>query len=170
MKNKIGVKAMMEQLLKRIDELDDRKAIRALEFYSARVFKGMKTSPEEMLDGIPAEFKDRAPFDSVLKMSAQESARPLPEAESAVIARELLYVFARDLAFSPSLEETLDEYASQDNTLLAAEILAIGVAISMIIVASTTTFKGSIGNFEVTKETADASLIEALLKHFPKLG
>jgi hypothetical protein len=159
---------MTENLLKRIDELDDRKAIRVLEFYSARVFEGMKTSPQEMLDGIPEEFKDRAPFERVLEMSRKESVRPLPEAESAVLARQLLYVFARDPAFAPSLAEALNEY--RDDKLLVGEILAIGVAISMIIVACTTEFKGRVGTFQVTKETADASLIESLLKNFPKLG
>lgn len=158
---------MTENLLKRIDELDNRKAIRALEFYSARVFEGMKSSPEETLDGVPKEFKNRAPFERVLEMSSKERARPLSEAESAALTRELLYVFARDPIFAPSLAEALDEY--QDDKLLVGEILAIGVAVSMIVVASTTTFKGKIGSFEVSKEVADASLIESLLKHFPKL-
>lgn len=159
---------MTELLRKRIDELNDRKAIRVLEFYSARVFEGVETSPKKMLDGIPNKFKDRAPFERVLKMSGKERARPLPEAESAVLARALLHVFAQDPAFAPSLAKALDDY--QDDNLLAGAILALGVAVSMIIVASTTAFKGKIGGFEVTKNTADAGLIEALLKHFPKLG
>lgn len=159
---------MSEDLLKRIDELDDRKAIRVVEFYSTRIFEGMETTPEEMLAGIPEEFKDCAPFESVLEMSGKERAKPLPETESVLLARELLRGFARDPAFAPSLLKALDEY--QDDTLLAGAILAIGIAVSMIIVASTTEFKGRIGNFEITKETADANFIEALLKHFPKLG
>lgn len=48
-------------------------------------------------------------------------------------------------------------------------ILAVGVAGSMIIVASTTAFKGKVGTFEVMKETVNASFIEVLLKHFPKM-
>ena len=159
---------MSEELLKRIDALDDRKAIRVLEFYSARVFDGMETSPEKMLDSIPKEFQDRAPFGRVLAMSGKERARSLPEGESAELARALLCGFARDPAFAPSLAEALDEY--RDEKLLAGAILATGIALSMIIVASTTTFKGKVGNFEVRKETADASFIEALLKHFPKFG
>jgi len=158
---------MMENLLNKIDELNNRKAIRALEFYSARVFKGMESSPEEMLDGVPEEFKNRAPFDRALKMSNKERAQTLPEAESAALARELLRTFARDPVFAPSLAEALDEY--RDDKLLVGEILATGVAVSMIIVAATTTFKGKIGSFVVSKKEADASLIESLLKHFPKL-
>jgi hypothetical protein len=157
----------MDDLRNRIDELDDRKAIRVLEFYAARIFEGMQTSPQAMLNGIPQEFKERAPFERALELSGRERARPLPEAESAVLARELLHGFARDPAFAPSLAKALDEY--HDDRLLAGAILAIGVAVSMIIVASTTAFKGRVGGFEVTKETADATFIEALLKHFPKL-
>jgi hypothetical protein len=159
---------MSEGLIKRIDELDDRKAIRILEFYSKRLLEGIETAPEEMLAGIPEEFKDRAPFESILKMSGKERAKRLPEAESVLLARELLRGFARDPVFAPSLSKTLDEY--QDDTLIVGELLAIGLAVSMIIVASTTTFKGRIGNFEITKGIADASFIEALLKHFPKLS
>jgi hypothetical protein len=159
---------MSEELIKRIDELDDRKAIRVLEFYSKRLFEGIETSPEEMLAGIPKEFKDRVPFESILKMSGKERAKRLPEAESVLLARELLRGFARDPVFASSLLKTLDEY--QDDTLIVGELLAIGLAISMIIVASTTTFKGRIGNFEIMKGPADANFIEALLKHFPKLS
>ena len=159
---------MSEDLLKIIDRLDDRKTIRVLEFYSARVFEGMETSPKEMLNNIPEEFQGRVPFERVLEMSSKEQAHPLQEAESALLARELLCGFARDPAFAPSLAETLDEY--QDDKLLVGAILATGIALSMIIVASTTTFKGKIGNFEVRKKAADANFIEALLKYFPKIG
>ncbi len=159
---------MSDELIKRIDELDDQKAIRVLEFYSKRLFEHIETSPEEMLAGIPEEFKDRAPFESILQMSRKERAKRLPEAESVLLARELLRGFARDPAFAPSLLKALDEY--QDDTLIVGELLAIGVAVSMIIVASTTTFKGRIGNFEIRKRLADAKFIEALLKNFPKLS
>jgi hypothetical protein len=114
------------------------------------------------------EFREQAPFDSVLEMSSKEQSRPLAEAESAALSRELLLGFARDPIFAPSLEEALDEY--QDEELLVGVILATGVAVSMIIVASTTKFKGKVGNFKVEKEVADANFIEALLKYFPKFG
>lgn len=158
---------MTENLLKRIDELSDRESIRVLEFYAERVFEGMKSSPEEMLDGIPEEFKNRAPFDRVLEMSDKEGAHPLPEAESVALTRELLRIFALDPAFAPSLAEALDEY--KDDKLFVGEILATGVAVSMIIVVATTTFKGKIGEFDIIKKEADASLIESILKYFPKL-
>ena len=158
---------MTENLLKRIDELSDREAIRVLEFYAERVFEGMESSLKETLGGVPEEFKNRAPFERALDMSDKEGAHPLPEAESVALTWELLRIFARDPAFAPSLAEALDEY--RDDTLFVGEILATGVAVSMIIVAATTTFRGKIGSFKVNKEKADASLIESLLKHFPKL-
>lgn len=139
-----------------------------LEFYATRIFEGSNTSPQEMLDGIPEEFKDRAPFGRVLTMSRNEHAHPLPESESTVLARELLQGFARDPVFASSLAEAFDEY--QDDELMVGEILATGIALSMIIIASTTAFSGKIGRFRVEKKTADASFIEALLKHFPKFG
>lgn len=49
---------------------------------------------------------------------------------------------------------------------MVGEILAVGTALSMIIVASTTGLKGKIGSFEITEETANTAFIEALLKRF----
>ena len=158
---------MAEELLNRIEKLDNRIAIRVLEFFSARVFEGMETSPEELLEGIPEEYRSQVPFERALQMSSSERAQPLPERESAILARELLVGFAEDDAFAPSLSQALDEY--QDNTLMAGEILATGVAISMIIIAATTTFKGKVGAFDVAKEVASPELIKSILKYFPKL-
>ena len=159
---------MSAGLLERIDELDDRKLIRVLEFYSVRLFEGVETSPLEILGGIPAEFRERAPFERVLEMSGRERAHPLPETESVALAGELLRGFARDPTFAPSLAQALDEY--RDDTLMAGVNLTTGIAVSMIIIAATTTFRGTVGSFEVAKEAADASLIEAVLKYFPKFG
>ncbi len=158
---------MLDNLPDRINNLSDAKSIRILEFYSTQLFEGMETTPEQMLAGIPDEFKDRAPFESVLKMSATERAKHLSKSESAPLAKELLMGFSKDSAFAPSLSEALDNY--QDKNLMVGEILATGIALSMIIVAATTAFNGRIGNFKITKETADATFIEALFKHFPKI-
>jgi hypothetical protein len=159
---------MTENLLKRIDELSNLEAIRAFEFYAERVLEGMESTPEKAIDGIPEEFKDNALFKRALEMSDEEGAHPLPEAESVALTRELLRIFARDPVFAPSLAEALDEY--EDNNLFVGEILATGVAVSMIIVAATTTFRGKIGkSIVVGKKAADANLIESLLKYFPKL-
>jgi hypothetical protein len=125
-----------------------------------------------MLDGIPAELKAQAPFEHVLKMSGKERARPLPEGESARIARDILAVFAKDPAFAPSLAQALEEY--RDDKLLAAEILATGTALSMVIVAATTTLEVTIGKVKIKKTTASADLLKSitelvvgLKKHIP---
>lgn len=85
----------MAELLSRIDKLDNRKAIRVLEFYSKRVFDGMETSHEEILNGIPAEFKDRVPVERWIHMSSKGRDRKLPETESAALVKALLYLRAR---------------------------------------------------------------------------
>lgn len=98
-------------------------------------------------------------------MSRKESTRPLPETESVLLARELLIGFASDPVFSPSLAQALDEYS--DNTLMVGEILATGVALSMVIVASTITLKGKIAGMEIGKTVVDTKLVETLVKLFP---
>jgi len=163
---------MTQQLPKRIAELDDRKAIRLLEFYAARVFEGSNTSPQEMIEGIPEELREQAPFGRVLEMSGKERARPLPEGESATLARKILSVFAQDPAFAPSLAQALEEY--RDDKLLLGEVLDTGIALSMVIVACTFQFKATIGPITIIKTPADAGLIKAIAevieasrKHFP---
>jgi hypothetical protein len=122
-----------------------------------------------MIAGIPTEYREQAPFDSVLEMSNEERSHPLSEAESATtLSREIILGSAQDPAFAPSLEEAMGEY--QDEKLLTSAILATSIAVSMTIVASNTKFKGKVGKFKVEKEVADANFIEALLKHFPKYG
>jgi hypothetical protein len=163
---------MTQPLLKRIADLDDRKAIRVLEYYAARVFEGSQTSPQEMIEGIPQELREKAPFDRVLEMSGKERGRPLPEGESATLARKILSVFAQDPAFAPSLAQALEAY--RDDKLLLGEVLDTGIALSMVIVACTFQFKATIGSFTIVKTAADATLIEAIAKvieasrkHFP---
>lgn len=158
---------MSEDLVKRIEALDDKQSVRILEFYAEQLFEGMETSPEEMIENIPLQYKDAAPYERIFDMSSKERARPLPEAESSLLARELLIGFARNPGFEKSLNNALDEY--NDDTLLAGTILATGVAISMIIVAATTSFKGKIGEFDVVKKNADAELLKVLIQLFPKL-
>lgn len=156
---------IMDDLLKRVEQLDNQESIRILEFYAERIFEGMETSAEEMIANIPAEFRDEIPFESILTMSRKESTQPLPEKESVSLARKLLIGFASDPAFAPSLAQALDEYS--DDTLMVGEILATGVALSMMIVASTVTFKAKIGDWTIKKEKADPALIKELIKTSP---
>ena len=157
---------MSTSLQERIEQLDDYKAVQLLGEYSNRLFEGLETELEEMLDGVPPELKDTELFQQAQSLSQEERDRPLSESRSAELARDLLRYFAQDPSLAPSLETTMNEY--KDDRLIVGAILATGVAISMIIVAATTQAKGEIGGVKFKKTIANADLVGTIIKHFPK--
>ncbi|MHC4946814.1 MAG: hypothetical protein ACYTG1_00935 [Planctomycetota bacterium] len=148
----------------RLRQLDDHKAVRLLDQYASRLFDGMETTPQELLAGVVPELRDSPIVRGAETMSADERDRPLSTAQSVDLARQLLDCFARDPDLAPSLEETLDEY--RDDTLLVGAILATGVAVSMVIVAATTTFKGRVGKFRIEKGTAQPEQLREIARVF----
>jgi len=155
-------------LLERVEMLSDRKAIRILEFYAERLFQGLTTSPEEIIKNVPEAFKGHPIFEFWLNMSRSDSNKVLSETDSILLAKDILRGFAMDSSFAPALEDALNDY--HDDKLMAESILAFGIAISMIIVASTTTLEAEIKGCKIEKKEANVKLIETLLKHFPKFS
>ncbi|MBS9405438.1 hypothetical protein KG088_17670 [Halomonas sp. TRM85114] len=158
---------MSDQLIKRVQQLDDPMAIRLLEQFSGRVFEGMETPVSEMVDGVIPEVKNTAFFQHALSLSEAEQSRPLPVQQSAEIARALLLIFAQDPAMAPALGQALDEY--QDDQLMVGTILATGVAVSMIIVAATTRLKVKMANVEIVKDALSEGQQKTLFEALPKL-
>lgn len=158
---------MSAQLIERLQQLDDHKAIRLLEQFAGRIFEGMETPMDEMLNGVIPEVKNTAFFQQALSLSQEEQGRPLPEHQSAEVARALLLTFAQDPDMAPALAQTLHEY--RDDQLMVGAILATGVAVSMIIVAATTRLQVKIGDGEIIKDAASEGQLKALLGALPKL-
>lgn len=158
---------MSEQLYERIQQLDDHTSIRLLEAFSDRVFEGMETPVGEMVNNVIPEVKNTAFFQQALSLSEAEQSRPLPEQQSAEIARTLLLVFALDPDMAPVLAQTLDDY--RDDRLMVGAILATGIAVSMIIVAATTQLEIKTANTKIIKKPLSEDLQKTLLNALPKV-
>lgn len=155
---------MTESLEARVEALPGHLAIRILEHASQRLFEGLETPHEEMIQAALPKLQGSGLVEQVQGMSAEQRAQPLPEEASAEIARGLLLCYARDPDLAPLVEASLQDY--RDDKLMAGTILATGVAISMIIVAATTRLKARIGTLEIEKQTADAELVGEIVKNF----
>lgn len=155
---------MTTSLEKRIEQLDDYTVVQIINEYANRVFEGLETTTEDLMRGVTPELKDTELFQKAQTLTPEERDRPLSEAQSAELARELLTSFARDATLAPTLEATLNDY--KDERLLVGAILATGVAVSMIIVAATITAKGTVKGIEFEKKAADATLVGAAGKIF----
>jgi hypothetical protein len=77
----------------------------------------------------------------------------LPPDVSVPLARSLLAAAADDLVLAPVLTRVLDDH--RDTKQFVLEVLSIGAAISMVILAATTTYEnGRLGKKELTPEQA----------------
>ncbi len=157
---------MSAKLQQQIEQLGDYKAVRLLERFSKLLLEGLETPVSEMMSAVIPEVRDSNFFQKIQALSPEERSRPLTESQSIAIARGLLRYCAQEPALAPSLESVLNNYTENDR-LLAGPILATGVAISMVIVASTTRFKARIGdNIVIEKTTANAELVGAITKNW----
>ncbi|WP_317930276.1 hypothetical protein [Halioxenophilus sp. WMMB6] len=159
---------MSASLIRTIEAMDDRTRVRVLEEFASQLFEGMDSNPEQIIAAIPASYQEAVAFNEALAISDEQWQQPLSQAASAALAKDLLLGFAADPAMADALQQVVDRY--RDDALLAGTILATGVAISMIIVACTTKFKGTVGSFEISKEAADPELVDKVLSQFPKLS
>ncbi len=145
----------------KINNLSDFQVIRFFKFFSDEMLSGVNSSLEEIQTGILEPIKQKDEFlklESLLYSNAEENLNP---EQSALIARKLLFIMAQDDTLEPLLTAALNEY--HDDELGAGNIIAVGVAISMILVSATTALQGTAFGVEFRKETADAELVESIL-------
>jgi hypothetical protein len=97
-------------------------------------------------------------------ISAEQAARSLSPMDSVQVAREIL----RELASKPETVTIIDEALAsyRDDKLAALEILSLGAAMSMVIVACTTSFRYAGKKLRITKEVANPALVNSIGKVF----
>jgi hypothetical protein len=130
-------------------------------YFSSDVLAGISSSLEEIQSGVSDSTKNRDSFMKLENMLYSSTSENLNPEDSAFLARKLLLAMAQDKTLSPVLETALDEH--RDDELPAGDIIAVGVAISMILVSATASLEGTAFGIEFRKETADAELVESVL-------
>lgn len=153
---------MREELVRRLETLDDFQAVRLLEYFSNQLLEGLETPYEEVKAGLPDDFREGGPVAVFETLSAVERSDRLTPEASVQAARALLRILAEDEALAPALQEAMDTY--RDDKMMALEILAVGTAVSMVIVAATSSFEGKIGKVKIKKDNATPGQLRALAK------
>ena len=113
--------------------------------------------PDVALDHVelPALLTSDADFATMRAGLDRHYYMALPPDVSVPLARSLLAAAADDLVLAPVLARVMDDH--RDTKQFALEVLSVGAAISMVILAATTTReKGRIGKKALTPELAKA--------------
>jgi hypothetical protein len=145
------------ELLNRLEALAPIQQVALCQAILARLTMNPETIRTAFQSLDPA-VRDNATF---LKLAAEASADPaiaLDTGSSAAIAKTFLLAAAADPDLSPIVASELAEF--RDEKLFVLETLALGAAVSMIIIAATTRFKYSNGPIEIEKVVASPELVK----------
>jgi hypothetical protein len=94
--------------------------------------------------------RDNPSFEALAQEARSDPAVALDSAASAAVAKTFLLAAAADPDFSPLVASELAEF--RDEKQFVVEVLALGAAVSMIIMAATTRFEYRKGAFKIIKE------------------
>jgi hypothetical protein len=135
-----GELVMSSNLAEQINALSDSNAVAFLQYFNQGLLDGIVDDFEELIEAIPPEIKSMPEFSEIDRLSLDEESQ-LQGKEAVAISRSTLTALAENPRFSPLLEKALDAYNNIENMEMggarAKDILAVGLAASMILVAST---------------------------------
>ena len=121
----------------------------------------LMASPEAIHAASEALDPDIRDNPSFLALAAEARTNPtiaLDKAASAEAAKTFLLAAAADPDFSPLVASELAEF--RDEKQFVVEVLTLGAAVSMIIIAATTRFEYVKGGFKIIKEAASPELVK----------
>ncbi|HEX5006293.1 MAG TPA: hypothetical protein VFV70_04225 [Hyphomonadaceae bacterium] len=102
--------------------------------------------------------RDDPAFLSLVAEARADPAVGLDVTASSELAKTFLFAIAADNDFSSIVETELAEF--RDEKQFVVPILALGLAVSMIIIAATTRFEYRGGGFTISKEVATPELVK----------
>lgn len=162
---------MSSEVIEKLNKLDDYQIVRFFDHFSQQVFNGLDVDMNTILDGIPESVKELNGFSELTHLSSEQKNKKMDVSNSAPVARTILLTLAEDEQFGILLQKAFDSF--KDDEMVADIILAVGAAVSMILVAATTQLKGKIFGMEVKKDKATPNMIKAVGELFkdmvPKL-
>ena len=119
-----------------------------------------EVDPLQAHGALAPEIRENESFQKLLAGFAEHYHDKIEGEPAQRIAASFLIIAAEDPALRPALSDFLASY--EDTTQFTGlEILAAGAAISMILIAATTSFEGKIGTITVRKQVATKEQIEA---------
>ena len=149
-----------------IETLDDFEVLDFFEYFSQKIFAGLDKDyslKKDAISCVPDSIRNTDSFAQIEKLASEDIQDNLDPEQSVLIARKVLLNLANDRTFGTILTTALNDY-SGDEEMGDFKIIQAGVAISMILLTSTTKVKGKVFDIEIEKTTADVELVNSLIK------
>lgn len=125
---------MKSETIRQIESMDDFRLLRFFNYFSNTLFNKVDADVETIMNHLPQDVKNIPEMQSVVNHEEQYS-MPLDQKEAIEFARTSLLQLANDENFEPALAEAIKNY--KDDEQPAAEILALGAAVSFILLLAT---------------------------------
>ncbi|MFB2935747.1 hypothetical protein ACE1B6_10890 [Aerosakkonemataceae cyanobacterium BLCC-F154] len=132
---------MSSNLVEKINA-SDFDSVAFLQYFSQGILDGLVDDFDELTEGIPPEVKSIPEFAELDRLSYEES--QFKGKDAVVISRHTLTALAKNERFSPLIEKALEAYNNREDREdmemgggSAKDLLAIGLAASMVLVVST---------------------------------
>jgi hypothetical protein len=145
------------ELLNRLEALAPIQQVTLCQAILAR----LTANPEAIRaasDVLDPAVRDNPSFLAVAQEARTDPAIALDKAASAAVAKTFLLGAAADSDFSSLVASELTEF--RDEKQFVVEVLTLGAAVSMIIIAATTRFEYRKGAVKIFKEVASPDLVK----------
>ena len=145
------------ELLKRLEVLAPIQQVALCQAILARLTanpEAIRAASQALDPGV----RDNPSFLALAAEASTDPAIALDKAASAAMAKTFLLAAATDPDFSPLAASELAEF--RDEKQFVVEVLALGAAVSMIIIAASTRFEYRKGAFKIIKEVASPELVK----------
>lgn len=157
----------MATIKDRIEKMDDFQVVRFFEYFGEQVFEGSTASLDQIKDGVPEATRALPAFQRLENLTEEETERLLDLSQSAGVARGMLLVLADDERFAPVIQAALDSYS--DTEMVAEVVLAVGFAVSLVLMAATSELKGNVFGITLKKGAATPEMIRAITEPFSNM-
>jgi hypothetical protein len=127
---------MTSNLSDRINALSDLRVVPFLQYFNQSLLDGIEGDLELLFENIPPTIREIPEFSRVERLSLEEEEIQLDEEQSVTVSRQILQALAQNPRFSSLLQRALDTYADREGSV-AKNIVAVGLAASMIVTSST---------------------------------
>lgn len=125
---------MRQETLDKIKAMDDFQVLRFFNHLNQSLIADIQEDSDSLLEELPDSLQQLDEMQKVLQLD-EEFDTPLLQKEAADFARSALIVMAENEDTEPSLAENLNSYT--DDVMAAGAILALGGAVSFIVLLST---------------------------------
>lgn len=121
--------------LERVQQLDDFKALRLFRHIEGEMVLKVKEDLGVIMDHLPENVKHMEAIQNLEDVDQNKFLEPIEQQKAVEIAKVSLAYMAEDPGLEPYLKDKLENW--KDNEMVAGTILAVGGALSAVMIMST---------------------------------